>query len=222
VIEDIELTRRTALSAAAAAGVVLFAPSGGQAAVAVPVGAGRARFLSAAELRRLAAVVDRVVPGVPEDSVPGAVAAGCHEAIDALLAAFQTDPPRIYAGGPFSDRGGAEQNDFAQFLPLDRYESKAWGCGSHGSRGRPYLEPTVRPRYDTSNGRDLQRWRWGHGLRRSAGAARYLVLRHHDDRGSRRCSTGGSASLEFLYGAPVGGNRDWSAGGPPASRATQA
>jgi len=48
------------------------------------------------------------------------------ESIDALLGAFRTDPPRIYAGGPFSDRGGARRNDFERFLPLDAYERKAW------------------------------------------------------------------------------------------------
>ena len=110
------------------AGVALFTGAGpsGASAVAVPLGADRAGFLRPGEMRTLEAVVDRVVPGVPEDTVPGAVAAGCHEAIDALLAAFTVSPPRIYAGAPFSDRGGATHNDFEDFLALDRYERKAW------------------------------------------------------------------------------------------------
>lgn len=212
MIEDIELTRRTALSAAAAAGVALFAPSGSQAAVAVPIGVGRARFLSAAELRRLAAVVDRVVPGVPEDSVPGAVAAGCHEAIDALLAAFQTDPPRIYAGGPFSDRGGAEQNDFAQFLPLDRYESKAWRLRLHGSRGRPALErngPVPGYRHIYRQGLAALE-EAAPGFDDLPGPARDLVLRTTDDpRVEALLDLAVPHTLEFLYGAPeYGGNRD--------------
>ena len=93
-------------------------------AVAVPVGRDRARYLDEDQLATLAGVVDRVVPA--DDGAPGALAARAHESIDALLGAFRTDPPRIYAGGPFSDRGGARRNDFERFLPLDAYERKAW------------------------------------------------------------------------------------------------
>lgn len=89
-------------------------------------------FLSEAELKALDALVDRFVPA---DADAGAVAAGCADGINLLLSAFAFDPPRIFAGGPFSDRGGAPHNDFADFVPLDRYEEMAWRLKIEGSQG---------------------------------------------------------------------------------------
>ncbi len=97
----------------------------------------RAGFLTEAELRTLRALVDRLIPA---DLQPGAVAAHAEDAIDALLAAFMTDPPLIYAGGPFSDRAGALRNDFSRFIPLDDYEALAWRIVIEGSQGRPERE----------------------------------------------------------------------------------
>lgn len=96
-----------------------------------------AGYLEESELRTLRALVDRMVPAGLQ---PGAVAAGAELAIDALLAAFMTEPPLIYAGGPFSDRAGGESNDFARFLPLDEYESLAWRLVIEGSQGLPERE----------------------------------------------------------------------------------
>lgn len=115
---------RRGLLAGAAVGAVALVAAPGLPTVAVPVGRDRARFLTPEQLATLGGVVDRVVPA--DDGRPGALAAGAHESIDALLGAFRTGPPRIYAGGPYSDRGGARVNDFAEFLPLDAYESMAW------------------------------------------------------------------------------------------------
>lgn len=94
-----------------------------------------ARFLSDAELETLRALVDRFIPGPPEDLDPGALAGGCAEAIDSLLAAFRTDPPFIYAGAPFSDRAGYPVNEFLEFIPLDPYEEFAWRLAIEGSQG---------------------------------------------------------------------------------------
>lgn len=130
---DLTLSRRTVLrGAAAGAGIAVFAAGSGTVAIALEPGA---TFLTATELATLAAVVDRVVPGQPEDLAVGAVQVNCHKAIDAMLAAFATDPPRIFAGGPFSDRGGSPVNHFAQFLPLDAYEEKAWRARIEGVGG---------------------------------------------------------------------------------------
>jgi hypothetical protein len=140
------LTRRAVLQRGGLAALAVFAPLGcGDSTapvVAVPVdgGDGAAKFLNDAELAALRALVDRLIPGPPEDLDPGALDAGCAEAIDALLGAFSVDPPRIYAGGPYSDRGGATQNDFAQFIPLDDYETLAWRLRIEGSQGRPERE----------------------------------------------------------------------------------
>lgn len=94
-------------------------------------------FLTEAEQTALRALVDRLIP---QDTDPGAVAGACHEAIDALLAAFMTDPPFIYAGGPFSDRGGEPDNDFLEFVELDEYEAFAWRLAIEGSQGIPERE----------------------------------------------------------------------------------
>ena len=121
---DLPWPSRRGLLAGAALGTVALVATPGLPTVAVPVGRDRARFLSEEQLTTLGAVVDRVVPA--EDGTPGALEAGAHESIDALLGAFRTDPPRIYAGGPFSDRAGSRVNHFERFLPLDAYEQKAW------------------------------------------------------------------------------------------------
>lgn len=139
------LTRRAVLQRGGVLALASFTPLGcGDSSsldIHVPVDPGpAARFLSEAELQSLRALVDRFVPGPPEDSDPGAAQAGCAEAIDALLGAFLVDPPRIYAGGPYSDRGGAATNDFAQFIPLDPYEALAWRLRIEGSQGLPERE----------------------------------------------------------------------------------
>lgn len=117
---------------------------GDQAAVSAPVDlrgpdrpTPRARFLTDAELNTLRALVDRLIPA---DLQPGAEAAHAEQAIDAFLAAFMTDPPLIYAGGPFSDRAGAVRNDFVRFIPLDAYEALAWRMVIEGSQGLPERE----------------------------------------------------------------------------------
>jgi hypothetical protein len=215
VSRDSQITRRAALQGAALGGVAVFtsAAGSGSSAVAVPLGARRARFLRQGEMRTLEAVVDRVVPGVPEDTVPGAVAAGCHEAIDALLAAFAVSPPRIYAGGPFSDRGGSRTNDFEDFLPLDRYETKAWRLRIQGSRGRRALERNGRVKgYQRTYRQGLVALEGSvpGGFSNLPGPARDLVLERDDDpRVRAMLDLAVPHTLEFLYGAPeYGGNRD--------------
>ena len=46
--------------------------------------------------------------------------------IDALLSAFDVHPPRIYAGGPFSGRGGGHTDDFKRFVPLSPIQERYW------------------------------------------------------------------------------------------------
>lgn len=132
--------RRTVLKAGGALALTAVVPLSGCGSSAPPAQAGAAaapRFLDDRELRALRAFTDRMIPA---DATPGAVAARCAEAIDRLLAAFQVDPPFIYAGGPFSDRGGAERNDFERFIPLDEYEALGWRIAIEGSRGLPERE----------------------------------------------------------------------------------
>lgn len=112
-----------------------------QRAVAAAPQPGQAgRFLTAHELATLRALVDRLIPGPPEDPDPGGVEMLVPEAIDALLGAFSFDPPLIHAGGPFSDRSGARRDDFARFRPLDRHAELGWRIRLEGSRGLPERE----------------------------------------------------------------------------------
>jgi len=91
----------------------------------------------------LNALADAVLP--PDDA-PGGAALGVTAYIAMLLTAFDHDPPRIYAGGPYSGRqampsasGGPSStfpsDDFASFLPLDRYQTRAWMLRIMGSAG---------------------------------------------------------------------------------------
>lgn len=95
-------------------------------------------FFSDPELRVVAAAVDRLIP--PDDGgCPGAVAAGVPEYIDTFLGAFTFDPPRIFAGGPFSGRWGGEAR-FDEWLPLGPMEELAWRTRIEGSNGQPERE----------------------------------------------------------------------------------
>jgi hypothetical protein len=90
------------------------------------------RFLTEHEhdvVRRLA---DRLLP--PHDAFPGAGAAGAADYVDRILGAFASDPPAIWAGGPYSGRHGGAPG-FDAFLPLSRLEELAWRTRIEGSRG---------------------------------------------------------------------------------------
>ncbi len=95
------------------------------------------RFFSADEHATIAAACDRLIP--PVGRHPGGRALGCADYIDTLLGAFTFDPPRIYAGGPFSGRAGGEAG-FGAFLALGCLEELAWRTRIEGSQGRPERE----------------------------------------------------------------------------------
>jgi hypothetical protein len=72
----------------------------------------------------------RLIPGPADDLLelghPGAREANVVGYVDALLSAFATDPPTIYAGGPSSDRGGGDTDHFAEFQPLSPIQDRYW------------------------------------------------------------------------------------------------
>ena len=94
-------------------------------------------YLSPSEASVLEVAVDRLIP--PAGTHPGASALGAVDYIDGLLGAFLFDPPRIFAGGPFSGRRGGEAS-FGHFLPLRPLEELAWRTRIEGSQGRPERE----------------------------------------------------------------------------------
>jgi hypothetical protein len=103
-------------------------------------------WLTSHEMRTLEAVVDVLLP--PDDGPPpspGGLQAGAADYIDGLLGAFMFDPPRIWAGGPFSGRFGGE-NGYEHFHQLSRIDEIAWRTRIEGSRGlaeREFNGPVV-------------------------------------------------------------------------------
>ncbi len=92
-----------------------------------------------AELAVLAAAADVVLPPDPDLGAPGGAALGVADYVDQLLGAFTFDPPRIWAGGPFSGRKGGEAS-FEQWFPLRPVDELAWRTRIEGSLGRPERE----------------------------------------------------------------------------------
>jgi hypothetical protein len=89
-------------------------------------------YLTPEEREKVAAAADRLIP--PAGAHPGASALGTADYVDTLLAAFDFDPPRIWAGGPWSGRAGGDAS-FAAFTPLSRLEELAWRTRIEGSQG---------------------------------------------------------------------------------------
>lgn len=72
----------------------------------------------------------RLIPGPEDDPLeaghPGAREANVVRYIDLMLAAFAVDPPRIHAGGPWSDRSGGDENSMAAFVALSPFQEAYW------------------------------------------------------------------------------------------------
>ncbi len=147
------------------------------------------------------AAVDRLIP--PFEDHPGAVACGATDYVDGLLGAFLVDPPRVFAGGPFSGRHGGDAG-FARFTPLTKHQELAWRTRIEGSLGIPERE---------FNGRVVglqERYRAGI----AALGADFGDL-DGDEQDRRLAAAPGFRTLlyehacEGTYGAPeYGGNRD--------------
>lgn len=72
----------------------------------------------------------RLIPG-PEDDPSEAGHPGAREAdvvryIDTMLGALDVAPPKVFAGGPFSNRAGSPVDDMATFIGLTAAERWAW------------------------------------------------------------------------------------------------
>lgn len=204
------LTRRELLQRGGLLAVAVFTPLGcresSAPAIAVPLNRTGAVFLSNTEMATLRAVVDRLIP--PDDLAVGGAEVGCADGIEALLSAFSVDPPRIFAGGPFSDRGGAAVNNFAQFIPLDDYEALAWRLRIEGSQGRPEFEfngPIIGLQQIYRDGLAAL----GEGFASASLVAQELQLRGSDPAVQAMVDIAFPHCLQFMYGAPeYGGNRD--------------
>lgn len=128
-----ELSRRGFVVGALAAPLAAVLPRSAWAAPGQPL-----RFLTAHQGAVVEAATARLIPGPTDDLLelghPGAREAGVVGYIDALLSAFDTDPPRIYAGGPFSGRHGGGHDDFADFERLSALQEHYWRGAIAGLR----------------------------------------------------------------------------------------
>ena len=110
----------------------------------------RGRFFTRQERATLDALCDRIIP--PDDPPgpdPGARDLGAPAYIEGLLTAFAGRVPRIFAGGPFSDRNPfpnqrtgtpshrRPRNDFRRFIPLTRVQEIRWRAEIFGSDAVP-------------------------------------------------------------------------------------
>jgi hypothetical protein len=94
-------------------------------------------WLTEVEYEILRAACAQMLPS--HDDAPGAEEAGVADYIDILLGAFAFDPPRIWAGGPTSDRQGGAPG-FARFHRLSALDELAWRMRIEGSQNRPERE----------------------------------------------------------------------------------
>jgi hypothetical protein len=94
-------------------------------------------WLTAERYAMLLAVFDALIPG--DFASPGATETRAAWYLDQLLGAFLVEPPRIYAGGPFSGRHGG-LDGFSQWQPLTRVENLRWRTYLEGSQGLPERE----------------------------------------------------------------------------------
>jgi hypothetical protein len=93
--------------------------------------------LDAAHYALLCALVDALVPA--DDDFAGATGAHAAWYIDQLFGAFRHEPPRIFAGGPYSGRHGG-LDGFSHFQALTRVEEIRWRTYLEGSQGLPERE----------------------------------------------------------------------------------
>ena len=158
-------------------------------------------FLAPDEYAVLDAACERLIPASPDH--PGATALGVADYIDGLLGAFLVDPPRIWAGGPYSGRFGGDAG-FAEFTPLGPLEELAWRTRIEGSQGIPERERLG----------EVAGWQADYRAGLAALGTDFPTL-HRDEQAARLDARPEFKALlyahacEGAYGAPeYGGNRD--------------
>lgn len=112
-------------------------------------------MLSADEAEVVEEATARLIPGPtddPSDPDPGAREAGVTRYIDTMLGALSLIDPPIFGGGPFSNRGGSNVDDFSDFLRLTSVQFAAWSYRLAGFR-KSYAEGVVA--LDTLSGGDF-------------------------------------------------------------------
>jgi hypothetical protein len=141
------VTRRELLGWASAATAISLPPLAGCTSSPSPAAAPKSTpmpsFFTSEDAAILNALADAVLP--PDDLVGGS-ALGVVSYIETLLTAFDSNPPTVFAGGPYSGRtplpsstgqpsSSFPEDAFKTFLPMDRYQARAWKLRIEGSSG---------------------------------------------------------------------------------------
>ena len=126
----LEPTRRSVLAAAALLPLATWFPGLLEESRARAAAGSAYRFLTTHQAAVVVEATARLVPGPLDDPLeaghPGAREAGVVRFVDTLLSAFDEDPPRVFAGGPWSDRHAPGPDRMAQFVPLEERQLHAW------------------------------------------------------------------------------------------------
>ena len=88
------------------------------------------RFFTPHQAAVLDSATRRLVPG-PDDDPAEIGHPGAHEAqvvryLDIMLSAFESSPPKVFAGGPWSNRQTSGPDHLATFVEPDTVQTLAW------------------------------------------------------------------------------------------------
>ena len=88
------------------------------------------RFFTAHQAAVIDAATRRIAPGPTDDILeighPGAHECDVVRYIDTMLAMFDTRVPKLFAGGPWSNRHSKGPNHMKTFVKPDRAQAQAW------------------------------------------------------------------------------------------------
>ncbi|HVW81885.1 MAG TPA: gluconate 2-dehydrogenase subunit 3 family protein [Mycobacteriales bacterium] len=123
-------TRRRVLQSAALVPLSAAVPSLLAESRAAAAGKNGYRFFTAHEAAVIDAATRRIAPG-PEDDILETGHPGAHECdvvryIDTMLAMFEFSTPKIFAGGPWSNRHTKGPDYMKKFVKPDRAQAQAW------------------------------------------------------------------------------------------------
>jgi hypothetical protein len=126
------LSRRTVVTGMAFVPLASLAPTlVGESRALAAAGSGY-HFFSPHQAAVVKAAAARLIPGPNDDPVekllnsPGATEADVVRYIDTMLSMFDHDPPKIFAGGPWSNRHGGTVDHMAHFVPPAPRQLYAW------------------------------------------------------------------------------------------------
>lgn len=158
------------------------------------------RFFTKHEAAVIKAAAARLVPGPDDDPIeklydsPGATEADVIRYIDTMLSMFHDHPPKIFAGGPYSDRNGGHENYMKQFVPPAPRQLHAWKTRVHQLQKQ--YRHAVKALDAAAKGNDFAAANHGEqdSILTKLGAQRDLIFGH---------------TIEGMYSVPeYGGNRN--------------